>query len=403
MRDSDLIPLSTNVTALFVDVARIGGRRTAARALAAAFGAEDLIFFVRDAELDAWLPAQGFPQTLPAVRDLWSLIQSSNGIVVRGKIQVTSGEGVDAQAVAFENIAVIVWPAVELHLPPDFKSHMELLEMVFQPEVVRKVMEAQLANASAAATDVQSLALQLDNARKLLEQRIHERTAELRASIRELEGFTYSIAHDLRAPLRAIIASCKVMEEDFGCQLPAKAVPLLRRQADRALKLGNLIDDLLRLSRLSRGELERSDINVSELAQEVGAEVLSRYSGTSFNLVITPGLTAYADSRLTHLLLQNLIENAVKFSPDGGVIQIGKESDAMYVSDQGIGFDPTYSEKIFRPFERLVKDHEIEGTGIGLANVQRIVDRHGGRVWAKSRPGDGATFFFTLTPPPSTT
>ncbi len=402
MRDSDLITLSTNITALFVDVARVGGRRTAARALAAALGAEDSIFFVRDAELDAWLPAQGFPQTLPAVRDLWSLIQRSNGIVIGGKIQVNSEQGVDAQAIAFENIAVVVWPAVELHLPPDFKSHMELLEMVFQPEMARKVMEAQLANASAATTDVQSLALQLDNARKLLEQRVHERTAELRASIRELEGFTYSIAHDLRAPLRAIIASCKIMEEDFGSQLPAKAIPLLRHQADRALKLGTLIDDLLQLSRLSRGELGRSDINISELAKQVGAEVLGRYSCTSLNLLITPGLTAYADSRLTHLLLQNLIENAAKFSPNGGMIQIGEENGALYVRDQGIGFDPAYSEKIFHPFERLVKDHEIEGTGIGLANVQRIVDRHGGRVWAKSRPGEGATFSFTLTPLPST-
>jgi signal transduction histidine kinase len=227
-----------------------------------------------------------------------------------------------------------------------------------------------------------------------LERRVTERTAELEAANREMEGFTYSISHDLRAPLRAIVSSSRMLEEDFGPQLTPEANALLERQRSAALKMATLIEDLLNFSRIGRQEIRKRAIDLSALA----ADVVEEY-GEGCSVEVQPGMEFQGDPALIRLVLQNLIENACKYSPGGGRVRVGTvqtdEGLAYFVADQGIGFDMQYAERIFRPFERLHRDGEFEGTGIGLANVRRIVERHGGKVWAESTPGQGSTFYFT--------
>lgn len=229
-----------------------------------------------------------------------------------------------------------------------------------------------------------------------LEQRVHERTAELREAIRELEGFSYTVAHDLRTPLRAIIATAGILREDYADKLPPEASAELDRQASAALRLGTLIDDLLRYARLYRAPIDKVSFNLSEVAQEVIDEYRRRNS-TEVTTEVHPGVAACGDARLIRLVLENLLHNAFKFSPDGGHVEVGATSDgAYYVRDTGVGFEMEFANKIFRPFERLVTDRRFPGTGIGLANASRIVSRHGGRIWAEAELGKGATFFFTL-------
>jgi PAS domain S-box-containing protein len=229
-----------------------------------------------------------------------------------------------------------------------------------------------------------------------VEQQVEERTAELRAVNRELEAFTYSVSHDLRAPLRSIVANARMLAEDFGSILPPEAHDYLQGQEDAAKRLAQLIDELLQLSRLRKVDLMRVNFDLTELVRQVAKEILRPEAAERLELQIQEDLQANGDPRLVRIVIQNLLENAIKFSPSAGVIQIGSEDGAYFVRDQGIGFPMEFVQKLFLPFERLVSDDEFEGTGIGLASVQRVVHRHGGRVWASSEPGKGATFYFTL-------
>lgn len=229
-----------------------------------------------------------------------------------------------------------------------------------------------------------------------LEERVKERTEQLEAANREMEGFTYSVSHDLRGPLRAIMSTSMILREDYGQLLPADAKDQLERQARAAHKMGDLIDDLLKLSRIGRQEISRKEIDLSEMAAEVFGELHK-----DADLVIQPGLKIKADPKLMKLAVQNLLDNAIKFARPGTkpVIQVGQdETGAFFVRDNGIGFNMEYAHKLFMPFERLVLDSEYPGTGIGLANVRRIVERHGGRVWAEGKPDEGSTFYFAVSP-----
>lgn len=236
-----------------------------------------------------------------------------------------------------------------------------------------------------------------------LERRVAERTRELLDANEEMEGFTYSIAHDLRTPLRAIASTSHILLEEASEDLSAEHQELLHRQAVNAVKLGRLMDALLKFSRLSRSEFVRTPIDLTSLAREVVSELEAGRASGRCEFHIQPEMNANGDPRLVRLVLSNLLENACKFSPDGGRVWIRDEETAhetvFSVRDEGVGFDMRYVHKLFLPFNRLVADHEFPGTGIGLANVQRIVQRHGGRAWAESSPGQGATFFFTLAPP----
>jgi PAS domain S-box-containing protein len=228
---------------------------------------------------------------------------------------------------------------------------------------------------------------------EVLERLVRERTAELQRAYSEQESFSYSVSHDLRSPLRAIIASARMLEEDCADLLPPEFQTILRKQAAAATKLARLIDDLLELSKVGRRDLSFGQIDLSALFGDVA---LAMGVPDAVELTIEPGLVACGDAGLLRLVAQNYLENAFKFSPHGGEVTVGRREDAFFVSDQGVGFQMEYHNKLFQPFQRLHREEEFAGTGIGLATVRRIIERHGGRVWAESKPGEGATFFFTL-------
>ncbi len=237
----------------------------------------------------------------------------------------------------------------------------------------------------------------LEELNRDLDQRVRDRTAELKAANETLEAYSHHVAHDLRGPLRAIASTSRILEEDFEKVLPDEAVNLLHRQIKAAGKLGQLIDDLLRISRLSRAEMVRSQIDLSKMARDATDEALDLHSESSAKVEIQPKMTVEADPSLLRLAMQNLIENAIKYSPSGGTIRVGtKGKGVFFVADQGIGIDMAYADKIFEPFQRLHRDEDFKGTGVGLSNVMQVITRHGGKVWVESRPGKGATFYFTL-------
>ncbi|AIE84175.1 sensor histidine kinase, PAS, PAS, PAC, incomplete PAS and PAC domain-containing [Fimbriimonas ginsengisoli Gsoil 348] len=249
-------------------------------------------------------------------------------------------------------------------------------------------------------TKEQTLALADRRQRELnqeLEARVETRTAELVDANREMEGFTYTVSHDLRAPLRAIMSTSMILLEETGGKLSPEERSLLERQAHNAKHLGVLIDELLKLSRISRQDMKFVRFDLSDLTAQVARELVDGF-GEHVSLEIDPSLEAVGDPKLVKFVLLNLLENAVKFSPNGGTVRVGARDGTFFVKDEGIGFDPRYRDKLFRPFERLVSQSEYPGTGIGLANVKRIVERHGGKVWAESTPGHGSTFWFSLAP-----
>jgi len=246
--------------------------------------------------------------------------------------------------------------------------------------------------------------LALENARLYaeLEQRVGERTAALEATNKELEAFSYSVAHDLRAPLRGIAGFSQALLEDCADRLDPEAVGYATRVCDAARHMGQLIDGLLELSRIGRTELHRERVDVSELARGVVARLRAGDPDRAVEVVVQPGLTAYADPRLIEIVLTNLLGNAWKFTAKraGARIELEAQPGAwppIYVlRDNGAGFAPHEANKLFGVFQRLHLTEEFEGTGIGLATVQRIIHRHGGRIWAEGAVDQGATFRFML-------
>jgi signal transduction histidine kinase len=235
-----------------------------------------------------------------------------------------------------------------------------------------------------------------------LEQHVRQRTLQLEASNRELEAFAYSVSHDLRAPLRGIDGWSLALLEDYSTSLDEGARQYLNRVRSETQRMGHLIDDLLQLSRVSRGEMKMDQVDLTSLANRVIARLRDAQPERSMEFVVAPELVAFGDVRLLEIALTNLLSNAVKFTGSqnetfiefGGVDKEGERS--FYVRDNGVGFDMAYAANLFGAFQRLHKVTEFPGTGIGLATVQRIVRRHGGRVWAESRVNRGATFSFTL-------
>jgi len=235
-----------------------------------------------------------------------------------------------------------------------------------------------------------------------LEQRVAERTAELTSANRELESFAYSISHDLRAPLRGIDGFSHLLAEEYGERLDDQGRGYLERVRRAAQRMGNLIDDILELSRVTRQEMRRVRVDLSQIAAELLEERARSEPEHRVGLSIAPGCTAFGDPQLLRVMLQNLLENAWKYSAKTASprIEFGCETEegttVFFVRDNGVGFDMRYADRLFTPFQRLHKPEEFEGTGIGLATVARVVHRHGGRVKALSEPGKGATFSFTL-------
>jgi light-regulated signal transduction histidine kinase (bacteriophytochrome) len=235
-----------------------------------------------------------------------------------------------------------------------------------------------------------------------LERRVMERTAELEASTKELDAFAYSVSHDLRAPLRSLHGFSQVLLEDYSDQLDETGVGHLRRLQVNATLMAQLLDDLLRLSRTTRVELRRQSIDLTSMSEAILADLAANEPERHVKVSVEPKLREDGDLHLVRLALQNLIANAWKFTAHreeaeitiGSVVQ-GTQR-AFFVRDDGAGFDPRFQNKLFEPFQRLHSAADFEGSGIGLAIVQRVILRHGGVIWAESALGEGATFFFTL-------
>lgn len=246
--------------------------------------------------------------------------------------------------------------------------------------------------------------------RKLADEKIsrlnsdlERRAVELEVSNKELEAFSYSVSHDLRAPLRTIDGFSLALMEDYSEKLDDEARNYLFRIRTAAQRMAQLIDDLLNLSRLSRAPLNVEVINLSTIAQNIMQDLRQTDLQRIVDCVIAPNLTVRGDPRLMKVVLENLLSNAWKFSAkqqfariEFGLEEGGADENVYFVRDNGAGFDMTYANKLFGVFQRLHTNSEFPGIGIGLAIVQRIVHRHGGKVWADGAPGQGATFYFTL-------
>jgi PAS domain S-box-containing protein len=231
-----------------------------------------------------------------------------------------------------------------------------------------------------------------------LESRVAARTAELEAANKELEAFSYSVSHDLRAPLRAIDGFARILAEDYGPSLDTEGLRLLGVVIDNSRKMGQLIDDLLAFSRLGRREMEIRPLAMGDLVQAAWSEVLQGEGERRVRFTAGPLPPAQGDPALVSQVWKNLLSNALKYTrgrPEA-VIEVLADGGVYAVKDNGVGFDMAYADKLFGVFQRLHSAQEYEGTGIGLSLVKRIVGRHGGEVWAQGRVDGGATFSFTL-------
>jgi len=235
-----------------------------------------------------------------------------------------------------------------------------------------------------------------------LNNRLERRVVELSDLNRELDAFGYTVSHDLRAPMIRIDGFTRALEEHCGQQLDEQARLYIHRVRSSSQRMCQLVDDLLNFSRVSRLDLRPQFVDLTEMAAGIAAELQSREPDRRVNFVIAPRLAVTGDSALLRIVLVNLFENSWKFTRKRETAQIEfgityqDGVDAFFLKDDGAGFDPKYREKLFRPFERLHPNAEFEGTGIGLATVERIIRRHGGRVWAEGAVDLGATFYFTM-------
>jgi light-regulated signal transduction histidine kinase (bacteriophytochrome) len=257
-----------------------------------------------------------------------------------------------------------------------------------------------------AATDVTPLKnaqRALNEMNQGLEEKIVQRTAELRKTNEELEAFSYSVSHDLRAPLRAIIGYANILEEDHGSKLGVDGKSVLDVITTSTVKMGRLIDDLLAFSRMGKKEIFKTKLDTRAMINEIRANMTqsdARGAGTSWDIKQLPEMTA--DLNTIRQVWINLISNAVKYSANTshpcieiGAYRQGSET-VFYVKDNGAGFDEQYKDKLFKVFQRLHNADEFEGTGVGLALVERIISKHGGKVWAEGKENEGACFYFSL-------
>jgi PAS domain S-box-containing protein len=254
---------------------------------------------------------------------------------------------------------------------------------------------------SAAIRDVTQRKIYEADIEKLNED-LKQRAAQLEAANKELESFSYSVSHDLRAPLRSIDGFSHVILEDYGDQLPSEARGYLERVRNAAQRMADLIDDLLKLARITRSPLQTRFINISKIVEEIAHGLHEQQPERLVDFSITPDLMVEGDPHLLHAALENLIGNAWKFTSKKGKarIEFGQLSRAkdrtFFVRDNGSGFNMAYVDKLFGVFQRLHAMTDFPGTGVGLATVQRIISIHGGKIWAEGEEGKGATFYFTL-------
>jgi len=244
--------------------------------------------------------------------------------------------------------------------------------------------------------------IELENSNIELEKRVEDRTRALKNANDEYESFAYSVSHDLRAPLRAMNAFGQILLEDYGNKLDSEAVDYINRINRNSIRMGLLIDDLLNLAKINRQTLKFENINLSDMCADIINELKSENPDRQVDFTIQQNVTTVGDAILVYNLLQNIIGNAWKFTRNKGNAKIEFKTKEINgttyfaIKDNGVGFDPAYTDKLFKPFHRLHSDKEFEGTGIGLASVNRIIQRHNGSIWGESSPGNGAAFYFSL-------
>ncbi len=259
-----------------------------------------------------------------------------------------------------------------------------------------------LARTAASALATARLFAELRQMNEQLELRVRERTRDLELANQELESFSYSVSHDLREPLRAVEGFCEMFRAEFGAAVPQGGQAMLERIWAGARRMTRLIDDLLHFSRFSRQPLERRRFSLRELALQVAERLKERLGARQLSVEIGDLPDCCGDPALLEQVLVNLLSNAFKFTAPRGTarVEVGalRQGEALvyYVRDNGVGFDMQHAQRLFGVFQRLHTQEAFEGTGIGLSIVQRIIARHGGKVWADSRPGEGATFYFSL-------
>ena len=253
--------------------------------------------------------------------------------------------------------------------------------------------------------EIQRRDVALEQARDELELRVEERTAQLLAANRELESFSYTVAHDLRGPLEIISNICYLLQNNDPGTPPDANDSMLDRLGSSVAEMSNIIDDLLNLSRATSAGLHRKQLDLSAIAVTILEDLCTAHPERNVDTAVQLGCHADADKGLIQIVLQNLLRNAWKFTSrkaaakiEFGCLQNGSES-VYYVRDNGAGFDQRMASRLFKPFQRLHAESDFSGTGIGLATVQRIVDRHDGKIWAEGEVGKGANFYFTLGPP----
>lgn len=282
----------------------------------------------------------------------------------------------------------------------DFLLIVLMLRYFVRERHMRLATERDAERLAVARAEAEERADEVRSLNATLESRVKLRTAELETTNRELEAFSYSVSHDLRAPLRTIDGFSLALEEDYATLVDDAGRDYIRRVRKGVQRMGHLIDALLQLSRITRAELNREDVDVTEMTNALVADMRERSPSAGVTFVIESGLHANADPRLLSVALENLLGNAVKFSSKvvAPVVEFGwdPEQKAWFIRDNGAGFDMFYADKLFNAFNRLHGDKDFTGSGIGLATVARVVHRHQGRIWAQSAVNDGATFWFTL-------
>jgi signal transduction histidine kinase len=337
-----------------------------------------------------------------------ALATQSPPLMMMGLAILFAGALVDAKApfvIAFLNsllLGALVWKTAGDE--PRFSIHIFWWLLALVAWLYERTLRHAFARLSAARRDLRLLVDQRTEELSRTVTRLSDALDELENTNRELDAFTSAVSHDLRAPVRSVIGFSDALYEDHASELSAPGMEHLSRVRSAGRRMYALIDNLLRLSRVSRPEMHREQVDIAAVARAIVEELRRSHPERRVDYRAPERLAVAADARLMEVLLENLLSNAWKFtrrSADAR-IELGElELDGervFLVRDNGVGFDMTYAEKLFRPFQRLHSLAEFDGTGIGLATAQRIVSRHGGRIWAESKEDEGASFFFTLQP-----